>query len=95
MVDKTNKTNETFVYEGKEWTLTGRLAKKAVFHKRDVNRQVGTMTIVEIASTALGGSDPTFNKWVDPRELFYISEVEEVNVDSLKKDNDEVEPEDE
>jgi hypothetical protein len=87
MVDTTDE--KTFVYEGKEWTLTGRKAAKPVFHKRRVNEVVGSMTVVEIAPTGIAGGDPTFHKWVDPRELFYISEVKNLDVESLKKSNDE------
>jgi hypothetical protein len=47
------------------------------------------MTVVEIAPTGIAGGDPTFHKWVDPRELFYISEVKNLDVESLKKSNDE------
>lgn len=87
MVDTTDE--KTFVYEGKEWILTGRKGAKPVFHKRRVNEVVGSMTVVEIAPTGIAGGDPTFHKWVDPRELFYISEVKNLDVESLKKSNDE------
>ncbi|QDJ96588.1 hypothetical protein Xoosp13_186 [Xanthomonas phage Xoo-sp13] len=68
---------KTFVYEGKEWSLTGRTAKKNIYHVRKVNQVVGTMTILEIAPTGVAGSDPIFYKWVDPRELFFIEELPE------------------
>lgn len=90
MIDKTNKT---FVYEGKEWNLTGRTAKKAIFHKRIPNKQTGVMTIIEISPRGIGSNDSSFFKWVDPRELFYINEVDEINVDKLRKDNDEADHE--
>lgn len=88
MIDNDNE--KTFVYEGKEWTVTGRTASKPVFHKRRVNEVVGSMTMVEIAPTGPASSDPTFHKWVDPRELFYISEGKNVDVESLKKINNEL-----
>lgn len=88
MVDTTDE--KTFVYEGKEWTLTGRKAAKPVFHKRKVNTVVGSMTVVEIAPIGPASGDPSFYKWVDPRELFYISDVQHIDVESLKKSNDEV-----
>lgn len=87
MVDTTDKT---FVYEGKEWQLTGRTAKKAVFHKRNVNQKIGTMTIVEIAPIGPLANEPSLHKWVDPRDLFYITELDGLDVEQIKKDNDEV-----
>ncbi len=88
MVDIAGET--TYVYEGKEWELTGRTAKKAIFHKRNLNQKVGTMTIVEIAPIGIVRNDPSYFKWVDPRELFYISEVETIDVEGIKKSNDKV-----
>lgn len=88
MVDTTDE--KTFVYEGKEWTTTGRKASKPVFHKRRVNEVVGYMTVVEIAPTGPASGDPSFYKWVDPRDLFYITEAKHLDVESLKKSNDEV-----
>lgn len=85
-----NGREQTFVYEGKEWTTTGRKASKPVFHKRRVNEVVGNMTMVEIAPTGPAASDPTFYKWVDPRELFFIAEVKDIDVESLKKSNNAV-----
>lgn len=83
--------NKIFIYEGKEWILTGRTATKPIFHKVNVNRKVGTMTIIEIAPNGAAGSDPTFHKWVDPRELYYVAEtaIEDIDVDLLGKENDE------
>lgn len=83
-----NSEDRIFVYEGKEWQLTGRVAKKTLFSKRNLNKRVGDMTIVEICPTGVGGSDPTFHKWVDPRELFYVHEVsiEDVDVELLNMD---------
>jgi hypothetical protein len=88
MVDITSE--KTFVYDGKEWILTGRKAAKPIFHKRRVNDVIGSVTVVEIAPIGIAGGDPTFHKWVDPRELFYISEVKNIDVESLKKNNNEV-----
>lgn len=92
MIDTADE--KTFVYDGKEWTLTGRKAAKPVFHKRRVNEVVGTMTVVEIAPTGPMSGDTSFHKWVDPRELFYISEVKHLDVESLKKGNEEASRED-
>lgn len=91
MLDTSDKK---FVYEGKEWSLTGRTARKAIFSKRNPNTKIGTMTIVEIAPLGLGGSDPIFHKWVDPRELFYIEETSTIDIDAIKEDNSEFDHED-
>lgn len=85
---------KTFVYEGKEWTATGRKAAKPVFHKRRVNDVIGTMTLVEIAPTGPMAGDPSFYKWVDPRDLFFINEVKNIDVEGLKKSNEEASRED-
>ena len=83
----TDTSNKTFVYEGKEWTLTGRTATKPIYHKRKLNLKVGTMTLVEIAPDGPMSSDPSFFKWVDPRELFYISEMKDLDVEKIKNEN--------
>ena len=84
-------TDESFVYEGMEWNLTGRVATRPVFHKRDVNRQVGQMRVVEIKPANLTISDSSLNKWVNPRDLFYIQEVESIDLKKIKKENEAVE----
>ncbi len=83
--------DKVFIYEGREWVPTGRVATKPIFHKINVNRKVGTMTIIEIAPNGATGSDPSFRKWVDPRELYYIKEEldDDIDVDSLGRENDE------
>lgn len=86
MIDPTDE--KTFVYEGKEWLLTGRKAAKPVFHKRHANKVVGSMTVVEIAPVGPMSSDPSFFKWVDPRELFYITEAKNIDVEGLKQSNE-------
>lgn len=81
------REEKRFVYDGSEWELTGRVASKPVFHKRDANRQVGGTTVVEIRPANLTVNDPMLNKWVNPRDLFYIQEVGEIDIESLKEDN--------
>lgn len=77
--------DKIFIYEGKEWVLTGRTATRPVFHKVKKNQKMGMMTIVEIAPNGPSGSDPTFHKWVDPRELYYVKEEvpEDIDIDLL------------
>ena len=41
--------DKIFHIRRKEWILTGRTATKPIFHKVNVNRKMGTMTIIEIA----------------------------------------------
>lgn len=83
-------TDETFVYEGSVWNLTGRVAQKPIYHKRELNRKMGTMTIVEIKPAGTMVSDPMSYKWVDPRELFHVNELEDDDIDvaALKDNND-------
>lgn len=89
MID--TEDEKTFVYSGKEWVLTGRTATKPIFHKRKLNEKVGTMTMVEIApAESIARSDPAFFQWVDPRELFYIQEAAQLDVEALKKNNQKV-----
>lgn len=83
----TDTSDKTFVYEGKEWTVTGRTATKPIFHKRKLNLKIGSMTLVEIAPDGPMSSDPSFYKWVDPRELFYISEVKNFDIEKIKNEN--------
>ena len=85
MVDTQEKT---YIYEGKEWVLTGRQAKKVIFSKRDVNKQIGTFTILEIHP--LGQNDKMFYKWVDPRELFFVEEETDIDVSTVQDDNEDV-----
>ena len=84
----TDTAEQTYVHEGKEWVLTGRTAQKVVFHSRDVNRKIGTMTMVEIApNDSLGRNAPEFYKWVNPRDLFFISEMKEIDIKVLRDEN--------
>ena len=84
----TDSTVESFVYDGTEWILTGRVASRPVFHKRDVNKQIGKMTVVEIKPAGVTVSDPMLNKWVNPRDLFHIQEVEDIDLEMVKSENE-------
>lgn len=78
----TDDTEKTFVYDGREWQLTGRVAKKNIYHARKQNMVTGVMTILEICPLGIASSDPEFHKWVDPRELYAITELPESVKDS-------------
>lgn len=84
--------DKIFIYDGKEWVLTGRTASRPVFHKIKKNQKIGTITIVEIAPNGPSGSDPTFHKWVDPRELYYIKDEapEDIDIEFLNDMIDQV-----
>lgn len=86
MVDK---TDETFVYEGKEWNLTGRIAQKSIFSKRKPDKSIGVMNILEIRP--VGTTDPMFCKWVDPRDLYFITENVDIDVIEVREQNEGVE----
>lgn len=83
MVDK---TDETFVYEGKEWNLTGRKAQKNIFSKRKPDKTIGMMTILEIRP--VDSNDPMFCKWVDPRDLYYIREDTNIDIEEVREQNE-------
>lgn len=83
----TDSQEKTYVYEGKVWVVTGRIAKRPIFSKRDPDKQLGVKSILEIAPLN-GGGDPDYNKWVDPRELYYISVDDNIDVEKLKLDNE-------
>jgi hypothetical protein len=83
----TEINEKTFVFDSKEWVLTGRIAKKPIYHVRDVNRIIANKTIVEIAPMGIGREDSSFFRWVDPRDLYYITESDDINIDELKENN--------
>lgn len=55
----------TYVYEKKEWVLTGRSAKKTIRHGK-------VRVLVEIRPVNADSSDNTYNQWVEQAELYSI-----------------------
>jgi hypothetical protein len=58
------KEQETFVYDGREVVLTGRKAVKETRRSKKI--------IVEVQPLGIGRESKSFNKWVDPKDLFHI-----------------------
>ncbi len=67
MADNTEENKqETFVYDGREVVLTGRKAVKETRRSKKI--------IVEIQPLGIGRESKSFNKWVDPKDLFQIDD---------------------
>ena len=90
-----------YIHDGKEVRLTGRIAKKPIYHRRKFNEMIGEMTIVEIPHK-IGNlhviGDPNLAQWVNPRELFYVildDEIDSIDVDKLIEMNKQLEEDNE
>lgn len=87
-----------YIYDGKEVRLTGRIAKKPVFDRRNRNSVIGEMTIVEITPKigSMISSDPNLMQWVDPRTLYYVilEEAKIEDIDSIIESNKVLDEED-
>lgn len=83
--------NHTFIYDNEEVELTGRMAKKQIFHKRDVNRVIGFENVVEIAPIGMLSSDKRTHKWVNPRHLSHVTHNTNIDVEELADENEQTE----
>ncbi len=63
----TNTYNGTYVYEGKEWVLTGREAHRSLISGK-------LKRLVEIRPMSVDPSDKSYNRWVEREELYTVME---------------------
>lgn len=59
--------SSTYIYEGQEWVLTGRSARKKGRHETSRDR-----IMVEIRPVTADPDEKTFNKWVKMDELYHV-----------------------
>jgi hypothetical protein len=67
------------------------MARKSQARKARKNTTFDKQYLAETtANEAAIKEGPKRKKWVDPRDLFYITELDGLDVEQIKKDNDEV-----
>lgn len=72
------KSKKSYVYDGVEVTLTGRIA---INEKKGSSGKITRNELVEVTPIKKPGV-PVWNKWVKPKDLF---EVADDSIDSLDK----------
>lgn len=67
----------TYVYDGKEVYLTGRLASP----RKDAPKTIQGVQMVEIVPVGTPEGDKTYARWIKMNELYIIDNLEEQDFD--------------